>query len=70
MPNHGKTLLERVAWWMDEAFRIPGTNIRVGWDPIIDLIPGAGDAVTTAIQAIAFIVTAFEHPELAALARL
>ena len=30
---------------MDEGLRIPGTSIRIGLDPIIGLIPGAGDAV-------------------------
>ena len=29
-----------VAQWMDELFRIPGTNIRIGLDPIIGLFPG------------------------------
>lgn len=27
----------------DSAFRIPGTNIRFGLDPIIGLVPGIGD---------------------------
>jgi Domain of unknown function (DUF4112) len=34
---------------LDEAFRVPGTNIRFGWDPIIGLIPWAGDAVTALV---------------------
>jgi hypothetical protein len=37
--------LRRITWWMDEGLRIPGTSIRIGLDPIIGLIPGAGDAV-------------------------
>ena len=28
---------------LDEAIRIPGTNIRLGLDSLIGLIPGAGD---------------------------
>ena len=28
---------------MDSQFRLPGTNIRFGLDPIIGLIPGVGD---------------------------
>ncbi len=32
--------------WLDEAFRVPGTSLRVGWDPIIGLIPWAGDVLT------------------------
>ncbi len=31
---------------MDSAFRIPGTRVRWGWDPIVGLIPGVGDALT------------------------
>lgn len=35
--------LRRWSYLLDSAFRIPGTNVRVGWDPIIGLIPGIGD---------------------------
>jgi len=31
---------------LDEQFRVPGTNLRFGWDPLIGLIPWAGDALT------------------------
>lgn len=31
---------------LDQAFRIPGTSWRFGIDPILGLIPGAGDIVT------------------------
>jgi hypothetical protein len=40
-----ETLL-RLANLLDEAFRIPGTNIRFGLDPIIGLIPGIGDLIS------------------------
>lgn len=30
---------------LDEAFRIPGTNYRVGLDPVLGIVPGAGDAL-------------------------
>ena len=33
-----------LAHWLDAGIRIPGTNIRFGLDPILGLIPGAGDA--------------------------
>jgi hypothetical protein len=36
--------LRRFAYWLDEGIRIPGTRIRIGLDPILGLIPGAGDA--------------------------
>ncbi len=35
--------LRRWSYLLDSAFRIPGTNIRFGWDPIVGLIPGVGD---------------------------
>lgn len=37
--------LRRVAWWLDDGFRIPGTRFRIGLDPILGLLPGIGDAV-------------------------
>jgi hypothetical protein len=37
----------RLAQLMDSEFEIMG--YRVGWDPIIGLIPGAGDIITTLI---------------------
>ena len=40
-----KTLewLRAWAWRLDSQFRIPGTSIRFGLDPILSLIPGLGD---------------------------
>jgi uncharacterized protein DUF4112 len=37
--------LHRLEILLDEAFRVPGTNIRFGLDGIIGLIPGLGDVV-------------------------
>jgi hypothetical protein len=37
--------LQRVAWLLDEAFRIPGTQQRFGVDALIGLIPGVGDTI-------------------------
>jgi hypothetical protein len=36
---------------LDEAFRVPGTVWRFGWDPIIGLLPGVGDLVTGVMSA-------------------
>jgi hypothetical protein len=48
---------------MDTAFRIPFTPFRIGWDPIIGLIPGLGDAIDTAMSAyILFLATRFQIP--------
>jgi hypothetical protein len=38
-----------VALWMDELIRIPGTNIRIGLDPIIGLFPGVGDFLASSV---------------------
>ncbi len=42
--------IERLTHLLDEAFRVPGTNFRVGWDTLIGLVPGLGDVATTAIS--------------------
>lgn len=42
--------LNRLAWLMDSSFRIPGTNIRIGWDGLIGFIPGIGDALGALIS--------------------
>ncbi|MBW4575977.1 MAG: DUF4112 domain-containing protein [Aphanothece sp. CMT-3BRIN-NPC111] len=48
---------------MDTAFRIPGTGFRFGLDPIVGLIPGAGDVVSTAFSAyIIFLAARFGLP--------
>jgi hypothetical protein len=42
--------LRRLQWLLDEAFRVPGTSIRVGWDPIIGLVPWVGDLLTALLS--------------------
>jgi hypothetical protein len=44
-------LLSRVAYLMDEQFRFPGTKFRFGLDPILNLIPIAGDMAGLLISA-------------------
>lgn len=39
-----------VAKIMDSLFKIPGTKIRVGLDPVIGLIPGAGSPISAFIS--------------------
>lgn len=43
MPETQTSHTQRVARWLDDRFRIPGTGIRLGFDALIGLIPGAGD---------------------------
>jgi Domain of unknown function (DUF4112) len=45
-----------VANALDELFRVPGTKWRVGLDPILGLLPGAGDLITALIGAYGMVV--------------
>jgi hypothetical protein len=42
--------LDALATLLDTAFVVPGTEIRFGLDALIGLVPGIGDAITTAIS--------------------
>jgi hypothetical protein len=42
--------LEALANLLDIAFIVPGTNIRFGFDALVGLVPGIGDALTTAVS--------------------
>lgn len=48
---------ELLAKILDRAIRIPGTNLYFGLDPLIGLVPGAGDLLASLIGA-AILVTA------------
>jgi hypothetical protein len=37
--------LQRYAWLLDNSIPVPGLKYRIGWDPIIGLLPGIGDAI-------------------------
>lgn len=39
-----------VADLMDEAVRVPGTEYRVGVDPLLGVVPGGGDAASAAVS--------------------
>jgi len=53
-------LLEQVAWLMDRAFKIPGTNISVGLDALFGLFPVGGDILTGFVQ-IGVVLLALAH---------
>jgi hypothetical protein len=42
--------LEAMADLLDTAFVVPGTGIRFGFDSLIGLVPGIGDAITTGLS--------------------
>jgi hypothetical protein len=37
--------MRTVAYVLDESIRVPGTEFRVGLDPLVGAVPGVGDAV-------------------------
>lgn len=39
-----------VARLLDDSVRVPGTRLRVGLDPILGVVPGAGDAIAAALS--------------------
>lgn len=53
--------LERLAWLMDRAFRVPGTPIRVGLDALLGLLPVGGDLLTGIIQAGIVLVAVYHY---------
>ncbi len=50
-PNESLRRARVVATVLDDAIRIPGTNIRFGLDPVIGLVPGLGDLLGGAASA-------------------
>jgi hypothetical protein len=42
--------LDALATLLDTAFILPGINVRFGLDALIGLVPGIGDAITTAMS--------------------
>jgi hypothetical protein len=50
-PEYARLLdeIDRLAETLDRRFRIPLTNVRFGWDPVIGFVPIAGDLVTATL---------------------
>lgn len=42
--------IQTLSHLLDEAIRIPGTNIRIGLDPILGILPGAGDTAASLLS--------------------
>jgi hypothetical protein len=55
-PRRSRTLedeqLDFLAALMDDLFRIPGTQLRFGLDPLVGLLPGLGDMLTGLVSAL------------------
>lgn len=55
--------IRKFTYLMDSAFRIPVIGFRFGLDPMIGLIPGAGDVVSTAFSAyLIYLAARFQLP--------
>ena len=39
-----------IARWLDELFHIPGTKISMGLDPLLSVIPGVGDIISSSVS--------------------
>jgi hypothetical protein len=50
MPTTHLDRFRRVAVALDSRFRLPGLGIRIGYDAILGLIPGAGDIISGVIS--------------------
>jgi hypothetical protein len=50
-------MLANLRWWadlLDARFRIPGTNVRFGIDPILSFVPGFGELATPLFTVVLF----------------
>lgn len=65
--NDRLATLNRIRKWsrlMDNIIRIPGTNFRIGLDPILGLVPGAGDLIDAALSGyLVYLATRFDLPQ-------
>src|SRR5687767_3494445 len=56
MNNTSTKSLERLAYVLDDLVRVPGTNMRVGVDALIGLLPGGGDLAGGIMSAYTLVV--------------
>ncbi len=59
-PGFDDPFIALVSRLMDDVFTIPGTNLRFGFDPIIGLLAGYGDAAT-AITSLMLLMRSAKH---------
>jgi hypothetical protein len=48
--DRARASARELAWWLDSALVVPGTNFRIGLDALIGLIPILGDLIGMAIS--------------------
>ncbi len=69
-PSGGVTRARGLARLLDDLIRIPGTNIGIGLDPVIGLIPGLGDVIGGAMSGYILLVAAQEGAPTSVLVRM
>lgn len=70
MAEKKSNLTNEFAKLLDSKFIIPGTNIRFGIDPIVGLIPGAGDVLAGGISLYFLIKAALLQAKASVLTRM
>ncbi|KTG30442.1 DUF4112 domain-containing protein [Haloferax profundi] len=70
LPEETLERLRTVSFYLDNAIEIPGTNYRIGLDPILGFIPGVGDTVGSALSAYILVEAAMMGVPRATLARM
>jgi len=55
---HALAFYDMLARLLDQAFRVPGTSWRFGLDPLLGLVPVAGDLISAALGAYGIVVAA------------
>ena len=68
--SSGLTRARGLARLLDDLIRIPGTNIGIGLDPIIGLIPGVGDMIGGLMSSYILMVAAQEGVPASVLTRM
>lgn len=69
-PEETLARLRTVSHYLDNAFVIPGTNYRIGLDPILGFVPGVGDTTAAAMSAYILVEAAMMGVPRATLARM
>jgi len=42
--------MRTVAWALDDCLRVPGTEFRFGFDPVLSVVPVVGDAAASCVS--------------------
>ncbi len=62
--------LKAVAYIMDESIRVPGTELRVGLDPLVSAVPVVGDVISGGLSLYIVVESAYLGVSYATVARM